>query len=318
MTGGLNDPRVQYWEPAKWVAKLRATKTDDHLLVLQDGDGRRALRPVGPLRRVARRGVRAGVRARPDSGSRTMSQRDRTHVVTTQRRTRARRRSCAIADGAPRAAMVLCHPHPQYGGTMRSIVIGDAVRVRSRTSGVTCLRFNFRGVEGSERRVRTTGTASSTTLVAAVATLGRPRRRRRRAADPRGLVVRRRHGAHHRRRSRSPRGSAIAPPLRILARLLGGGARSAPQAARARRARRVPRAVVGDRRGRSDWVATTHEVVPGASHFFVGRTDRAGREIAAALRGRGGQPVVTGVATWRSRNAARRSMADFQVARSAS
>ena len=35
VTGGLNDPRVQYWEPAKWVAKLRTTKTDDHLLVLK-------------------------------------------------------------------------------------------------------------------------------------------------------------------------------------------------------------------------------------------------------------------------------------------
>ncbi len=35
VTGGLNDPRVQYWEPAKWVAKLRATKTDRHLLVLK-------------------------------------------------------------------------------------------------------------------------------------------------------------------------------------------------------------------------------------------------------------------------------------------
>jgi oligopeptidase B len=32
---GLTDPRVTYWEPAKWVAKLRATKTDGNLLVLR-------------------------------------------------------------------------------------------------------------------------------------------------------------------------------------------------------------------------------------------------------------------------------------------
>ncbi len=35
VTAGLNDPRVSYWEPAKWTAKLRALKQDNHLLLLK-------------------------------------------------------------------------------------------------------------------------------------------------------------------------------------------------------------------------------------------------------------------------------------------
>jgi oligopeptidase B len=35
ITAGLNDPRVQYWEPAKWTAKLRATKTDNNDLLFK-------------------------------------------------------------------------------------------------------------------------------------------------------------------------------------------------------------------------------------------------------------------------------------------
>ena len=35
ITGGLTDPRVTYWEPAKWAAKLRATKTDGNRLLLK-------------------------------------------------------------------------------------------------------------------------------------------------------------------------------------------------------------------------------------------------------------------------------------------
>ncbi|MEH6714431.1 S9 family peptidase [Parasphingorhabdus flavimaris] len=39
ITGGLNDPRVTYWEPAKWTARLRATKTDDNILLLKTNMG---------------------------------------------------------------------------------------------------------------------------------------------------------------------------------------------------------------------------------------------------------------------------------------
>ena len=35
VTAGVSDPRVTYWEPAKWVAKLRATRTDNNLLMLK-------------------------------------------------------------------------------------------------------------------------------------------------------------------------------------------------------------------------------------------------------------------------------------------
>ncbi len=39
ITAGLNDPRVAYWEPAKWTAKLRALKTDENLLLLKTNMG---------------------------------------------------------------------------------------------------------------------------------------------------------------------------------------------------------------------------------------------------------------------------------------
>jgi len=39
ITAGLNDPRVSYWEPAKWAAKLRALKKDRHVLLLKTNMG---------------------------------------------------------------------------------------------------------------------------------------------------------------------------------------------------------------------------------------------------------------------------------------
>ena len=49
----------------------------------------------------------------------------------------------------PWCAAVLAHPHPQFGGSMRSIVIG-ALFAALPENGVAALRFNFRGVERSE------------------------------------------------------------------------------------------------------------------------------------------------------------------------
>jgi oligopeptidase B len=47
VTAGLNDPRVSYWEPTKWVAKLRATKTDDNPLLLKTEMGAGHMGPSG-------------------------------------------------------------------------------------------------------------------------------------------------------------------------------------------------------------------------------------------------------------------------------
>lgn len=39
VTAGLNDPRVSYWEPAKWTARLRMLKTDGNVLLLKTNMG---------------------------------------------------------------------------------------------------------------------------------------------------------------------------------------------------------------------------------------------------------------------------------------
>ncbi len=47
VSSGLNDPRVSYWEPAKWVAKLRAMKTNDQILLLKTDMGSGHFGPSG-------------------------------------------------------------------------------------------------------------------------------------------------------------------------------------------------------------------------------------------------------------------------------
>ncbi len=52
-------------------------------------------------------------------------------------------------DLAVSGAAVICHPHPQHGGTMHNKVAHTLARSFVR-SGFVTLRFNFRGTEGSE------------------------------------------------------------------------------------------------------------------------------------------------------------------------
>lgn len=52
------------------------------------------------------------------------------------------------ASGAPRAAVVFAHPHPQHGGTMHTKAVYQGAKGLARI-GCAVLRFNFRGVGSS-------------------------------------------------------------------------------------------------------------------------------------------------------------------------
>lgn len=52
-------------------------------------------------------------------------------------------------DAAPREAALVCHPHPQHGGTMHNKVVYRIAR-GLRKAGCVVLRFNYRGVNLSE------------------------------------------------------------------------------------------------------------------------------------------------------------------------
>ncbi len=54
-------------------------------------------------------------------------------------------------DGALQGCAIVCHPHPQHGGTMHNKVAHTLARAFVR-SGFEVLRFNFRGTERSEGR----------------------------------------------------------------------------------------------------------------------------------------------------------------------
>jgi uncharacterized protein len=178
--------------------------------------------------------------------------------------------TATVAGGAgPRAGMVLCHPHPQYGGTMRSIVIG-ALFAALPATGVTCLRFNFRGVEGSggawdEGRAERADAHAAVAALAGELPAGAPL-----------ILAGWSFGADMALSVLDPAVAAwlaIAPPLRYVESLdeLAADARPKLLALAEHDEVRDPAEITAIARG---WRATEIDVVPGASHFFVGRTDR--------------------------------------------
>lgn len=172
------------------------------------------------------------------------------------------------ASGA-RAGAVLCHPHPQYGGTMRSIVV-SALFAALPAAGVRTLRFNFRGVEGSEGSYDG-GVGERLDVEAALGTLA--------AALPPTtplLLAGWSFGADMALAVRDPSVAgwlAIAPPLRLADDLAVTGADPRPKWLVLAEHDEI-RAPAEVRAEVADWVATHVEVIGGASHFFVGRTDR--------------------------------------------
>jgi alpha/beta superfamily hydrolase len=180
-------------------------------------------------------------------------------------------------DHAPaRAAVVLCHPHPQYGGTMRSIVISALFDELPRL-GYGCLRFNFRGVEGSAGSY-TEGRDEPLDIVAAVSAMADET-----PAEPIVLVAWS-FGADMALQVTDPRVAGwvvIAPPLRF---------RSSFPAAADARAKHLILAEHDEYRPPAEirhevaaWANTTTAVVAGASHFFVGRTDRVTTEAQVGI-----------------------------------
>jgi hypothetical protein len=176
----------------------------------------------------------------------------------------------APAAGPARAGVALCHPHPQHGGSMRSIVV-SALFDALPPAGFTCLRFNFRGVEGSQGAYDD-GNLERVDAESAVASLAAA------LGQPQLLIVLAgwSFGADMALSVRADRVGAwlaIAPPLRYVHDVAGLAEDPRPKlvALAQHDEVREPTEVAALAEG---WANAEVQVVGGASHFFMGRTDR--------------------------------------------
>ena len=177
-----------------------------------------------------------------------------------------------------RAIAVLAHPHPLQGGDMRSLVTSELFRTLP-DQGISCIRFNFRGVGNSDGE-HGGGVGEALDVAAAVGTFG--------AAHPDSplLLVGWSFGADVSLTVTDERIAAwcpVAPPLRIVE----------PAAMTAATDPRPKRLIIPehdqfnppDRAAEvtSGWTATDLVTIAGGDHFLVGRTGAVADQVVDLL-----------------------------------
>ena len=179
-----------------------------------------------------------------------------------------------------RARVVLCHPHPQFGGSMRSLVTSELFGALPRR-GMTCLRFDFRGV-GASTGVFGDGVGERNDVRAALRTLH----------DPDGVaptfLVGWSFGADLACSVRDAEHAgwcAIALPLRWLDDPDATGADPRPKLVLLAEHDEFRPAAEVESITRT-WQHCRTEVIGGASHFFVGRTTRLVDTVGAWVEAR--------------------------------
>ena len=178
----------------------------------------------------------------------------------------------------PWARVVLAHPHPQHGGSMRSIVTG-ALFTALGPAGVLTLRFNFRGVEGSGGS-HEGGVGERRDVAAAIDAMAEES-----SAGPLVLVGWSFGGdvSAAMPDERLDGWVLVAPPLRTQpdAFAIGDDLRPKLLVVPEHDQFLSPEAAAEATAG---WRATEMDVVAGADHFVVGRTDKVVESVTAFLR----------------------------------
>jgi uncharacterized protein len=180
------------------------------------------------------------------------------------------------APSAAAGGFVLCHPHPLYGGDMDNPVVIRAAEV-AQAAGYVTLRFNFRGVGGSEG-THDRGQGEQDDVKAAMAALAAHLP----APGPVG-VIGYSFGAHAAARATRPGDAAlglIAPPLGMYDfGFLGRGAGPVLLAA----GTRDSYCPVESLRRLAETTGAAARVIEGADHFFFGKLYPLGEAIGAWL-----------------------------------